>query len=233
MTEPIAVTARIGQRGRLILPVQVQRAAHITEGDPVVLRTTTTGAITLEPLWAVRQGLRHTFAPLLADHLPAEPALMLAGGHPLPDDTPPHPLPDALRHLPAGVPTGEKRVVVTASAVLAWIKSGPDSRVNMWLDRAVLPEAAAGELVTVLARAGAHERADHLLAELALLGVRRPSTAEHRTALAADTAHALDLTARAAVAGLDLPMPDALCAAAAHRLDAPLLAAGLLPTETP
>ncbi|MFB8243338.1 hypothetical protein ACFC58_43080 [Kitasatospora purpeofusca] len=38
--------------------------------------------------------------------------------------------------------------------------------------RAVLPEAAVGELVP--ARARAHERADHLLAELVLAGVRRP-----------------------------------------------------------
>ncbi|MFD9597358.1 AbrB/MazE/SpoVT family DNA-binding domain-containing protein [Kitasatospora sp. NPDC059973] len=239
MTEPTAVTARVGQRGRLVLPAQAQRAARITEGDLVAVRTTD-GAITIEPLWAVRDQLRTTFAPLLAGHLPAGPALMLTGGHPLPDhdensDQPPaelRPLPGDTRGVRV-LAGGEQRVVVTARAVLAWIAAGPDSRVSHWLDRAILPEAAVADLVTVLARAGAHERADHLLAELTLLGVRQPRPAEHRAALATDTAHALDLTTRAAAAAIELTMPDALCAAAAHRLALPLLAADLLPTETP
>ncbi|MER8103911.1 hypothetical protein [Kitasatospora sp. NPDC094016] len=38
-------------------------------------------------------------------------------------------------------------------------------------------------------------------------------------------------TAQAAVGGVELTMPDALCAAAAHRLGVPLLATDLLPTE--
>lgn len=63
---------------------------------------------------------------------------MLTGGHPLPDDEAPGPLPGRARL----VPVGEQRVVVTARAVLAWIADGPDSQVNTWLDRAVLPEPA-------------------------------------------------------------------------------------------
>ncbi|KOV13308.1 hypothetical protein ADK60_29885 [Streptomyces sp. XY431] len=243
MTEPTAVTAvtaRVGQRGRLVLPAQAQRAARITEGDLVAVRTTSEGAITIEPLWAVRERLRADFGPPLAGHLPLGQALMLTGGHPLPepdDDT--DPLPAELRPLPWDVrgvrvlALGEHKVVLTARAVLHWIAAGPDSRVGHWLDRAVLPEAAVADLVTVLARAGIHERADHLLNELTLLGVRQVRPAEHRAALAADTAHALDLTNRAAAGGIDLTMPDALCAAAAHRLALPLLAADLLPEQAP
>ncbi|MFE4360426.1 hypothetical protein [Kitasatospora sp. NPDC056800] len=122
-------------------------------------------------------------------------------------------------------------MVVTARAVLAWLGSGPGSPLDSWLDHAVLPEPAVTELVTALARAGAHDRADALLAELAVLGVRQPGPAKHRATLAADTAAALELTARAASAGVDLTMPDALCTAAAHRLGIPLLAADLLPAQ--
>ncbi|MFJ4094169.1 AbrB/MazE/SpoVT family DNA-binding domain-containing protein [Kitasatospora sp. NPDC089913] len=239
MTEPIAVTARIGQRGRLILPAQLQRAARITEGDTVALRTAPNGAITIEPLWAVREQLRNTFAPLLGDHLPAGPALMLTGGYPLPEPDDTDPLPAELRPLPRAVQgvgvlaLGDQRAVLTARAVLHWIATGPDSKVNAWLDRVVLPEAAVNELVTVLARAGAHERADRLLAELPLIGVRQVCPAEHRAALASDTARALDLTTRAAAAGIDLTMADALCAATAHRLAMPLLAADLVPERAP
>ncbi|MFF2956780.1 hypothetical protein ACFVVU_36245 [Kitasatospora sp. NPDC057965] len=46
----------------------------------------------------------------------------------------------------------------------------------------------------------------------------------------ADTALALEFTAQAD-AGVGLTMPDALCAAAAHRLGLPLLTADLLPVE--
>ncbi|WSR45874.1 hypothetical protein OG196_43020 (plasmid) [Kitasatospora purpeofusca] len=97
----------------------------------------------------------------------------------------------------------------------------------------MLPEAAVNELVTALARASAPEHADHLLTELTLLGVRQVRPAEHRAALAPDTAHALDLTTRAAATGIDLTMADALCAATAHRLALPLLAADLIPEQAP
>ncbi|MFB7126427.1 hypothetical protein [Kitasatospora sp. NPDC056273] len=43
--------------------------------------------------------------------------------------------------------------------------------------------------------AGAHVRADNLLAELAVLGVRQPGPAKHRATLAPDTALALELIA--------------------------------------
>ncbi|MFE3875469.1 AbrB/MazE/SpoVT family DNA-binding domain-containing protein [Kitasatospora sp. NPDC059146] len=231
-TEPVIATARVGQRGRLVLPTQIQRAAHITEGALVALRTASDGTVTIEPLWAVRDRLRESFAPLLAGYLPTDPAQMLVGGHPLPENDASGPLPTALLPLSDGIrisPASDQRVVFTAGAILAWIGGGPGSRANTWLYQAVLPEPAVTELVTVLARAGAHEQADTLLAELAVVGVRQPGPAKHRATLAADTALALELTAQAADGGVDLTMPDALCTAAARRLGIPLLAAGLLP----
>ncbi|WP_380286476.1 hypothetical protein [Kitasatospora purpeofusca] len=233
-TGPVIATARVGQRGRLILPTQIQHAAHITEGALVAIRTADDGAITIEPLWAVRDRLRTTVEPLLTGHLPTGPARILTGGHPLPEDENPGPLPAALRPLPDSapiLPLGDQRVVFTARAVLAWISGGPGSRAATWLGQAVLPEPAVTELVTVLARAGVHEQADAVLAELAVVGVRQPGPAKHRATLAADTALALELTAQASAAGVDLTMPDALCAAAAHRLGLPLLTADLLPPE--
>ncbi|MER5353376.1 hypothetical protein ABT093_23955 [Kitasatospora sp. NPDC002551] len=233
-TGPVIATAKVGQRGRLILPTQIQRAARITEGALVAIRTADDGTITIEPLWAVRDRLRTTVEPLLTGHLPTGPARMLTGGH-LPEDENPGPLPAALRPLPDSTRIsphgGDQRVVFTARAVLAWIGGGPGSREASWLGQAVLPEPAVAELVTVLARAGAHDRAEAVLAELAVVGVRQPGPAKHRATLAGDTALALELTAQAAAAGVDLTMPDALCAAAAHRLGLPLLAADLLPAE--
>ncbi|MGW7448151.1 AbrB/MazE/SpoVT family DNA-binding domain-containing protein [Kitasatospora sp. NPDC054795] len=233
-TGPVIATAKVGQRGRLVLPTQIQRAARITEGALVAIRTADDGTITIEPLWAVRDRFRSTVEPLLTGHLPTSPARLLTGGHPFPENENPGPLPAALRPLPDSArisPLGDQRVVFTARAVLAWISGGPGSRAASWLGQAVLPEPAVTELVTVLARAGAHDRADAVLAELAVVGVHQPGPAKHRTTLAADTAHALELTAQASVAGVDLTMPDALCAAAAHRLGLPLLAADLLPAE--
>ncbi|MFF2751331.1 AbrB/MazE/SpoVT family DNA-binding domain-containing protein [Kitasatospora sp. NPDC058048] len=236
--EPIVTTARIGQRGRLILPAQIQRAAHLTEGTTVAVRTAEDGTITIEPLWTVRARLRAAFVPLLDGHLPAGEARLHAGG--LAPDEEPGPLPIPLQPLPdrsAAADGGriavrdDRRAVFTARAILAWFAAEPGSRVDAWLPYAVLPEPAVAELYTALARAGAHQRADTLLAELAVLGVRLPGPAKARATLAEDTAHAVQLTAEAARAGVEVPLSDALCAAAAHRLGVPLFAADLLPAE--
>ncbi|MFJ4671526.1 hypothetical protein [Kitasatospora purpeofusca] len=53
---------------------------------------------------------------------------------------------------------------------------------------------------------GNRDNEDDRGVELTLIGVRQVRPAEHRAALAADTAHALDLTAQAAAAGIDLTM---------------------------
>lgn len=236
-SEPVVTTARIGQRGRLILPAQIQRAALITSGDLVAVRAAEDGTITIEPLRAVRARLRATFGPLLDGHLPNGPARLLAGGLSLTEE--PGPLPIVLHPLPGGTqrPEGgsiavpdDQTAVFTARGLLAWFAAEPGSRVDAWLSHAVLPEPAVAELYTTLARAGAHDRADALLTNLAVLGVHLPDPAEHRTTLAEDTAHAVELTAEAARAGVDVPLPDALCAAAAHRLGVPLFAADLLST---
>ncbi|MFJ6791980.1 hypothetical protein [Streptomyces angustmyceticus] len=118
--------------------------------------------------------------------------------------------------------------MLTARAILAWLTSSPKDLVEDALPYAVLPEAAVTDLITTLAQAGAHQHADALLADLAVLGVRMPSPAKHRATLAEDTAVALELTQTAAQARYTLSMPDALCAAAARRLEAGLIAADLL-----
>ncbi len=84
-----------------------------------------------------------------------------------------------------------------------------------------------------LARVGAAKHADGLLDDLTVLGVRTPGPAQHRAALAEDTALTLELTADAAAVGVEVPMPDALCAAAAHRLGLPLFTADLVAAEHP
>ncbi|WP_443077402.1 AbrB/MazE/SpoVT family DNA-binding domain-containing protein [Streptomyces sp. SP17BM10] len=78
--EPVVTTAKIGQRGRLILPAKVQQAAYITSGDTVSVRVADDGTITIEPLHVVRTRLRTVFTPLFDGHLPAGPARLLAGG---------------------------------------------------------------------------------------------------------------------------------------------------------
>ncbi|MFK0181797.1 hypothetical protein ACIQVR_38260 [Streptomyces xanthochromogenes] len=83
----VVATARIGQRGCLILPAHAQRAIGITQGTQVAVRTGPNGSITIEPLWAVTNCLRAEYTQLLHGHLPAGPALLFAGGrHVDPDD---------------------------------------------------------------------------------------------------------------------------------------------------
>jgi bifunctional DNA-binding transcriptional regulator/antitoxin component of YhaV-PrlF toxin-antitoxin module len=233
-SETVVTTARIGQRGRLILPVQAQRATGIAQGTQVAVRTGPNGSITIEPLWAVTNRLRAEYTELLDGHLPAGPALLFAGGRPVdPDDV--TDLGPALHQLPDRDPGTGRRVyrddrgpVLTSRAVLAWLTAGHGSLIADALPYGVLPEAAVTDLITALARAGAHERADALLSDLGVLGIRMPGPARNRAVLAQDTAMALDLIRTAAQAGYTLTTPDALCAAAARRLEAGLVAADLL-----
>ena len=233
-TETVVTTAKIGQRGRLILPAQVQRATHITQGTLVAVRTAPDGTITIEPLWVVRARLRATYAPLLSAHLPVGPARLHGGGCSV-DAADVTDLGPALQPLPERDPGSgrrafrdDQRLVLTARAVLAWLSAGPGDLVDSVLPYAVLPEAAVTELITTLARAGAHQAADALLADLSVLGVRLPGPAKQRATLAEDTAIALELTQDAARAGYTLTLSDALCGAAALRLEARLVAADLL-----
>ncbi|MER6477130.1 AbrB/MazE/SpoVT family DNA-binding domain-containing protein [Streptomyces filamentosus] len=239
-------TTRIGQRGRIILPAQVQAATHIRQGVRVALRTSPDGTITIEPLWTLRTRLRATYGPLLAGHVPAGPVVLHIGGR----DLEPEDLPD-----PAGLPrlTGPgtalcpvlaqdahdprafqrlyeegQPVVLTARAVLSWLTTPDDHRTDSLMPCAVLPEAAVTDLVTTLAQAGIHDRLDALLADLNALGVRIPGPAKRRATLAQDTAVAVGLTNTAAKDGWTLTPADALCTAAALRLEAWLAAADLL-----
>jgi bifunctional DNA-binding transcriptional regulator/antitoxin component of YhaV-PrlF toxin-antitoxin module len=240
----VTTTSRIGERGRLMLPVQVQRAALLTKGDMVVVRATEDGTVIVEPIRVLMQRLRDTFRPLLADQLPAGPARLHYGGHL--DELPPGDtdvlplelreldLPDWPAVLAATEPADEPYAVLTARAVLAWLTAEPGSVVDAALPHAVLPETAVTELITTMARAGAHAQADPLLTDLALLGVQMPSSDEHRATLAGRTATALEHIASAARVGFDVSLPDALCAATAYQLGLPLIAADLLtPTGTP
>ncbi|MFF7995057.1 AbrB/MazE/SpoVT family DNA-binding domain-containing protein [Kitasatospora xanthocidica] len=231
----VVTTALVGQRGRVMLPAQVQKATNVVQGTKVAISTAPDGTITIRPLWAVQQRLREDLAPLLAGHLPASAAGLRVGGRPVPAEQPEPGGP--LQELTVSKGTAlfqspplweDKRAVFTARAVLAWLAADQRALVDTFLPHAVLPEAAATELVTTLARAGAHQHADRLLTDLGLLGVQRPSTAEHRATLAEHTALALELTADAARDGFDVTLPDALCAAAAVRLHLPLFAADLL-----
>ncbi|MCS0606013.1 hypothetical protein NX794_33115 [Streptomyces sp. LP11] len=233
-SEIVVTTARIGQRGRLLLPVQAQRATRIVQGTQVALRTEPNGTITIEPLWAVTNRLRAEYTELLDGHLPAGPALLFAGGRPVDPDV----LTDlgpVLHHLPDRDPGTGRRVyrddrgpVLTSRAVLAWLTADHGTLIADALPYGVLPDAAVTDLITTLARAGAHERAEALLTDLGVLGVKMPGAARNRAALAGDTAMALELIRTADAAGHLLTMPDALCAAAAHRLEAGLVAADLL-----
>ncbi|MGW4781454.1 AbrB/MazE/SpoVT family DNA-binding domain-containing protein [Streptomyces filamentosus] len=175
-TDPVTVTTtRIGQRGRIILPAQVQAATHIRQGVRVALRTSPDGTITIEPLWVLRTRLRATYGPLLAGHVPAVPVVLHIGGR----DLEPEDLPD-----PAGLPrlTGPgtalcpvlaqdvhdprafqrlyeegQPVVLTARAVLSWLTTPDSHRTDSLMPCAVLPEAAVTDLVTTLAQ-GRHPR---------------------------------------------------------------------------
>ncbi|WP_457541831.1 AbrB/MazE/SpoVT family DNA-binding domain-containing protein [Streptomyces filamentosus] len=249
-THPVTVTtARIGQRGRLILPAQIQAATHLRQGVRVALRTGPDGTVTIEPLWTLRNRLRAVYGPLLAGHAPAGPVLPYVGGRGLDPDALPDPagLPHlaapgtALRPVLAQDPQDPRAfqrlyeegqpAVFTARAVLAWFTAPDDShRTACLLSHAVLPEAAVTELATALAQAGIHDRLDALLAELGALGVRTPGPARQRTTLAQDTAVAVDLTKAAAEEGWTLTLADAMCAAAALRQEAWLAAADLLTT---
>ncbi|MFY0516041.1 AbrB/MazE/SpoVT family DNA-binding domain-containing protein [Streptomyces anulatus] len=233
-SETVVTTVRIGQRGRLILPAQAQRATGIAQGTQVALRTGPNGSITIEPLWAVTNRLRAEYMELLEGHLPAGPALLFAGGRRVAPDG----LTDlgpTLHHMPDRDPGTGRRVyrddrgpVLTSRAVLAWLTAKHGTLVADALPYGVLPEAGVADLVTILARAGAHERADALLTDLGVLGVKMPGAARKRATLAEDTAVALGLIRTADTAGYVLTMPDALCAAAARRLEAGLVAADLL-----
>ncbi|MGW1354862.1 hypothetical protein ACWCQE_37210 [Streptomyces sp. NPDC002409] len=123
--------------------------------------------------------------------------------------------------------------MLTSRAVLAWLTAEYGDLIADALPHGVLPEAAVTDLITHLARAGAHERADALLTDLGVLGVKMPNTARTRATLAEDTAVALDLIRTADTAGYLLTMPDALCAAAARRLEVGLIAADLLTPAAP
>ncbi|MFE3610419.1 hypothetical protein [Streptomyces goshikiensis] len=233
-SETVVTTARIGQRGRLILPVQAQRASGITQGTQVAVRTGPAGSITIEPLWAVATRLRTEYTELLDGHLPAGAAVLFGGGRPVdPGDL--TDLGPVLHQLPDREPGTGRRVyrddrgpVLTSRAVLAWLTAEHGTLIADALPYGVLPEAAVSDLVTHLARAGAHERADALLTDLGVLGVRMPGPARNRATLAQDTALALELIRAAETAGYLLTLPDALCAAAARRLEAGLVAADLL-----
>ncbi|MYX18407.1 hypothetical protein GTY67_34225 [Streptomyces sp. SID8374] len=233
-SETVVTTVRIGQRGRLILPAQAQRATGIGQGTQVALRTGPNGSITIEPLWAVTNRLRAEYTELLDDQLPVGPALLFAGGRQVdPDDL--TDLGPALHHLPDRDPGSGRRVyrddrgpVLTSRAVLAWLTAEHGALIADALPYGLLPEAGVSDLVTHLARAGAHERADALLTDLGVLGLRMLGTAKNRATLAEDTAVALELIRTADTAGYLLTMPDALCAAAARRLEAGLVAADLL-----
>ncbi|MFK0181798.1 hypothetical protein ACIQVR_38265 [Streptomyces xanthochromogenes] len=123
--------------------------------------------------------------------------------------------------------------MLTSRAVLAWLTAGYGTLIADALPYGVLPEAAVADLVTTVARPGAHERADALLSDLGVLGIRTPGPARSRATLAQDTAMAMDLIRAAAQEGYTLTMPDALCAAAARRLEAGLIAADLLTPAAP
>ncbi|MET8816484.1 AbrB/MazE/SpoVT family DNA-binding domain-containing protein [Streptomyces sp. NPDC004549] len=240
-SQTVVTTARVGQRGRLILPAQAQRATGITPGTQVVVRTGPAGSITIEPLWAVANRLRSEYAELLDGHLPGGAALLFAGGRDI--DIDPSDLTvlgPVLHHLPDRAPASGRRAyrddrgpVLTARAVLAWLTADHGTLVVDALPFGVMPEAAVSDLITVLAHAGAHQRADALLVDLGVLGLRLPGPSRNRTTLAQDTAVAVDLIGVAAQAGYALSMPDALCAAAARRLETGLIAADLLTPVAP
>ncbi|MFE7531107.1 AbrB/MazE/SpoVT family DNA-binding domain-containing protein [Kitasatospora sp. NPDC057542] len=54
--------SKVGPRGRLTIPVALQRAAGITEGEEVVLRVVAPGVFTVESVQAVKDRLRGSFA---------------------------------------------------------------------------------------------------------------------------------------------------------------------------
>ncbi|MFD8023934.1 hypothetical protein ACFV6G_26365 [Streptomyces lavendulae] len=183
--------------------------------------------------------LRAEYTELLVGHLPVGPALLFAGGrHVDPDDL--TDLDPALHQLPDRDPGSGRRAyrddrgpVLTSRAVLAWLTAEHGDLIADALPQGVLPEAAVTDLITHLARAGAHELADALLTDLGVLGVKMAGPARNRATLAEDTAAALDLIRTADAAGYLLTMPDALCAAAARRLEAALVAVDLLTPAAP
>ncbi|WP_100590125.1 AbrB/MazE/SpoVT family DNA-binding domain-containing protein [Kitasatospora sp. CB02891] len=233
-------TAVIGQRGRLIVPIALQRAAGITEGTRVVLRATADGTITVEPTWTVVLRLRSTVGSLLP---PQGPVSVRWGGRPgLRDGVrPTDPLLPAsavrsvidrgLGHAEAdGTDT---LAVLTAGAVLGWLAAaegcGPGSPADALLPHGVLPEQAVGELVTALVRAGLLDQVDDVLTDLRLLGLSLSAPGDGHPDLAHDTATALRLVADATQRGAALEFTDALCTAIALRLGVLLLAADPAP----
>jgi bifunctional DNA-binding transcriptional regulator/antitoxin component of YhaV-PrlF toxin-antitoxin module len=57
----------IGPRGRITIPVAVQKAAGIAEGDEVIIRCTAPGVVTVETPDAIREAFR-TAIPPNVDH---------------------------------------------------------------------------------------------------------------------------------------------------------------------
>ncbi|MGW4808743.1 AbrB/MazE/SpoVT family DNA-binding domain-containing protein [Kitasatospora sp. NPDC004272] len=229
----------IGQRGRLILPAALQQATGIEEGTRVVLRSSESGVVTVEPLSAVPDRLRRTVGPML----PLGGTVSTRwGGRPglpagvLPTDVLPR------RNAPkwsnaigyAETSGTDLLAVLTAGAVLAWL-AGPADPANpadpaapmpAVLPYAVLPEQAVTQFVTALARAGCtRDQVATVLADLQLLGLRLAAPGIGHTDLAEDTVTALELaTAARDRDGAELDATDALCAAVALRLGVLLLA---------
>ncbi|MFD4791765.1 hypothetical protein ACFWN1_32980 [Streptomyces sp. NPDC058459] len=128
--------------------------------------------------------LRAEYTELLDGHLPTGPALLVAGGRHI-DPGVVTDLGPALHQLPDRNPgTGrrgnrdDRGPVLTSRSVLAWLTAGHGTLIVDALPYGVLPEAAVADLVTHLARAGHHERADALLTDLGVLGVRMPGSAK-------------------------------------------------------
>ncbi|UKZ02835.1 AbrB/MazE/SpoVT family DNA-binding domain-containing protein (plasmid) [Streptomyces viridifaciens] len=233
----------VGQRGRLIIPAALQRAAGIAEGTRVAIRATEDGTTILEPTWAVAARLRRTVGPLLR---PQGEVSVRWGGRPgRPDGVRPT---DLLLPATAARSAVERAlgfaegggtdllVVLTASAVLGWLTgadgTGPGSAMAGTLPYAVLPEQAVAQLVTVLVRAGGRDEVDMVLADLQLLGLKLTAPGEGHADLAHDTATALALVTDAARDGVALDFTDALCTAVALRLGLLLLAAGPAPVPS-
>jgi AbrB family looped-hinge helix DNA binding protein len=52
----------MGRRGRIVIPAAVRRAAGITEGEDVVIRTDTPGVVVVETAQAIKDRIR-SFIP--------------------------------------------------------------------------------------------------------------------------------------------------------------------------
>lgn len=57
-----SVRSKIGPRGRLTIPVALQRAAGVAEGEEVMIKVTGPGVLAIESVQAVKDRLREAFA---------------------------------------------------------------------------------------------------------------------------------------------------------------------------